>query len=159
MARIEMKKDVIAMWIDAEKSPQTEGVFECLRNFQDGSHCVERLRWTGSAWITNDREGHVRRDVVQYWADYVSPDGWQDFRTAPGGQIWQRKVMYYCNPEKNPACSGIDCTYRNRLGKCCSTTVEAYAMRTPGGLPLVREVLVRRKPEQEEERGRWDAAD
>ena len=133
------------MWIEADKPPQTERVYECYREFPDGTHCTERLRWTGSAWITNDAEGYPRRDVLKYWADIPSPDGWEDFHAVAGGKIFQRKIMYYCNPEKNPECPRFTCRYTVPDGQCWCTPREASALRSPGGLPLVCNVLVREK--------------
>ena len=136
------------MWIDAEKKPERERVYECYREFPDGSHCTEHLRWTGSEWITNDREGYPRRDVLRYWADIPSPDGWEDFHASPGGEIMQRKVLYYCNPEKNVECKRMGCKYTLLDGWCCVTLRESCALRSPGGAPLVASVMVRKKEER-----------
>lgn len=136
------------MWIDAAKKPERERVYECYREFPDGSHCTEWLRWTGSEWITNDRAGYPRQDVLRYWADIPSPDGWEDFLPSPGGKIMQRQVWYYCNPEKNVECPRRFCRYTMPGGVCVMTIRESCALRSPGGLPLVKCVIVKEKGER-----------
>lgn len=133
------------MWVNASNRPNEDRVYECVRRFPDGSHCVERLKWTGSDWITNDEHGYRRTDVARYWADYPDPEGWQDFHAGRGREIWQRKTYYYCNPEKNPECLRRNCKYTTRDGDCDTTTRETCALRSPGGLPLVACVIVRKK--------------
>lgn len=136
------------MWVSADKPPQLVRVYQCIRNFDGGKHCMEWLRWTGFDWITNDDKGYVRNDVAAYWEECPPVDGWEDFRVLRNGELWQRKVFYYCNPELMTECPGTNCRYRTKGGECYTTTDECCALRSPGGLPLVAEVLVRKKSEE-----------
>lgn len=138
-------------WMPVDTHPLRCAVYECYRQVTPETHCTEWLRWTGDNWITNDKHGYPRTDVVSWWNDATDENGWSSFRVIPSGKIYQRKVLYWCNPELAIDCLKTGCKYTTRDGMCDATKYEECAMRTPGGLPLVKEMLIRLKPEPPEE--------
>lgn len=66
-------------------------------------------------------------------------------KSLSGGAICQRKIIYYCDPDKRIDCKKTNCKYLNE-GECNGTSDESLALRSADGRPLVLYVLDLDKP-------------